>query len=108
MMKGFDVMIRQTLFMVRDINDENSILGVFDADNIINNLIDIIKLSEDLTTIIDEYYKSNGMDTLENEDYETLDKNMINYIKDRLRHSLYSFDYQYYLLEKITLNMLYI
>ena len=91
-------------YVVRDV-DNDHLFGIFDDEDILlDTLMGIIGASDDLTSIINEYYDSNGLDVPEDEDYQTLNEQVEEWIRDCLKYDLYSFDDEYYTIEEFFLN----
>jgi len=91
-------------YIVRNV-DETQLLGIFDdVDILLDTLMEIIGSSDDLTSIINEYYDSNGLDVPEDEDYQVMNEQVENWVRDCLKYDLYSFDYEYYTIEEFFLN----
>jgi hypothetical protein len=91
-------------YVVRNV-DNDQVLGIFDdKDILLDTLIGIIGSSDDLTSIINEYYDSNGLDVPEDEDYQSMNEQTEDWVRDCLKYDLYSFDYEYYTIEAYFLN----
>ena len=91
-------------YVVRNVN-ETQLLGIFDDEDILlDTLMEIIGSSDDLTSIINEYYDSNGLDVPNDEDYQFMNEQVENWVRDCLKYDLYSFDYEYYTIEEFFLN----
>lgn len=91
-------------YVVRDV-DNAHISGIFDdEETLLNTLMRIIEASDDLISIINEYYDSNGLDIPEDEDYQSMNEQIEDWVRDRLKYDLYSFDYEYYTIEEFFFN----
>ena len=100
-------MVKEKVCYILRSVDGTQLLGIFDDEEILlNTLMNIIGSSDDLESIINEYYDSNNLDIPEDEDYQAMNEQVEEWVRDCLQYDLYSFDDSYYILGRFCLNQL--